>query len=177
MCTDHDQRSLRKLNPTALAMPGSAIQQLYDLEHQLFEARQQLVVFKRNARSFQARLQKDFKCPTCHLLEANSERNTIMPAEILDTRRGSADTSNTTKMQTRAHTRIQTRRQQHAARLQQGPSYSNGSSGKDGDSGPLEGMSGGNADGLLLAVDKFLSTAESQSIDRRDRSVRKSGYY
>ncbi|KAL2631456.1 hypothetical protein R1flu_016142 [Riccia fluitans] len=161
--------------PTALAMPGSARQQLYDLEHQLSEARQQLLILRKNARSL-ARLQKECKCASCHLLEGNSERSIIMPTEVLDARKSAVDTS-TKKMQTRAHTRTQTRRQQqHVVRLQQGLSYNNStSSSKEGEPvPPLEGMSG-NADGLLLAVDKFLSTVESQN--GRDRPIRKGGYY
>ncbi|CAM6123741.1 unnamed protein product [Calypogeia fissa] len=131
--------------------------QLSDLEGQLLEARRQLAVLKQNA---QARAKTPKKCPR-ELVSARTTMSSQMdaksPAELL-----------------RKAARCQTRRRQ-AVRLVRmtprsvvicsvpfhcNPSCEQGLDGVSSTDRDADQMTT-NTDGLLLAVDKFLSTAES----------------
>ncbi|PTQ44878.1 hypothetical protein MARPO_0017s0005 [Marchantia polymorpha] len=125
-------------------MPGSARQQLYDLEHQLLEAQQQFTVLKRNARAL-ARMQKEVKCATCFVQEGNLQRRSMSVG--MDTRSPADLPKKSSRMQTR---------RQHTVRIQALHVTS-----KEAESVSLENMSS-NSDGLLLAVDKFLSAVDFQ---------------
>ncbi|BFI43509.1 hypothetical protein MPTK2_Ug00040 [Marchantia polymorpha subsp. ruderalis] len=109
-------------------MPGSARQQLYDLEHQLLEAQQQEV-----------------KCATCFVQEGNLQRRSMSVG--MDTRSPADLPKKSSRMQTR---------RQHTVRIQALHVTS-----KEAESVSLENMSS-NSDGLLLAVDKFLSAVDFQ---------------